>query len=160
MKNFDSLIVLCFIILLAPILLVLVVLVLPFLVVGSMIQERRDAIELREWLKRSNGSIFFIYADYNNFDFSWIFQEKHPQVFCVKTNHRWENDLYIKHLTKGCLGKSFPRLVKIEDKNLISKEHYNSFKHYYRRKDDIDSFLGLIEASIQNLENDSIETIK
>jgi hypothetical protein len=68
----------------------------------------------------------------------------------VPNHYMYDN--FISHLTKNRKTKNLPQLVKVDGKNTIVKEHYNSFKYYIRRTNNADGFFELIESSIKNLE--------
>jgi len=155
MKYIENFFGICALVIIVPIFAVLAILTLSILGVVSVFGRIGDSSRLRKSLKQNNGRIFFIYADYNNFNFSETFQLSHPHIVCVKTKDQWENDLFIKYLTKGCLSKSYPRLVKIDNKGLTTKAHNNSFKYYYRKNGDIDGFISLVDRSIKNLVNEN-----
>ena len=138
-----------------PIILFLIVFVgiplLLFLIVIWKIDAIKSNIELKKLIKINNGKLYFIYAEYNDYDFVTYFESNHKDVKCVKVNSQRIQSSLIQYLVKGSLNKSYPRLAKIQDNNVVSKEHYNSFKNLYKRRNDIENFFDLIEKSIKNL---------
>ncbi|WP_299898591.1 hypothetical protein [uncultured Aquimarina sp.] len=101
-------------------------------------------------MKKYDGQIYLIYADYNNLDLSKVTQDldglKH-----IKVNNNRVKGLLERRLIKGLQNKSYPRLVKIDNGKVIHKEHYNSFKSLVKRNNDLDSFYDLLVRSFNNL---------
>lgn len=137
---------------------VLLLIAIPILVIGCiifLISNIKDKKRLKKLIQSNNGKLYFIYADYNNYDFSSYFKNHKKHIKCIKVDGEFYNNYLIGYLTKDCSNKNFPRLVKIEGDSLVTKIHYNSFKNLYKRKNDIDSFFSLLEKSINKLENES-----
>lgn len=132
-----------------PIMLIIALLTLAFFVIISIkIERREDKKILKSLLKINKGQIYFLYADYNQYNFSKVISKKHKDVICIKID---TPNLLTKYLIKDCADKSYPRLVKIKNDKLIHKEHFNLFKTFYKKRNDIDTFLNLIDKSIKNL---------
>ncbi|WP_298901221.1 hypothetical protein [uncultured Psychroserpens sp.] len=139
-----------------PIIIIAAVIFLPIIIytiISGGIQKRKDKSELKELLKINNGQIYFIHAYYNRYNLSKVIKEKYEDIICIKVERSLTHDLLTRHLVKDCSNRSYPRLVKIENDNLIHKEHYNAFKHLYKRNNNIDAFVELIGRSIHNLKN-------
>lgn len=145
-------------VLLIPILLIGVIIIgIPFLLfflVKNTIENTNSRKKLKQLIRENNGAVYFIYADYNNYDFSKCIKERFNTINCLNANEFRSDDLLACYLLRGSYSKNYPRLVKIQGEALISKQHYNSFKHFYKRNDDIESFWLLINQSIQNLKRD------
>jgi len=156
MKSLEKVVVFCVFVCLVVLIILLIPILLPLILLNTLINRFIRRGNLKKAVKLNNGKIYFIYADYNNFDFSEIFQKRYGHIICVKTERRWERNPLVKHLIKDCFSKSYPRLVKLDQGHLIEKEHYNSFKYYYKKNNNIEAFLSLVEKSIHNLERDWI----
>ncbi len=139
--------------LLIPILLVIAVPIIVVLSIVSLIGSIKEKKRLKKLIESNNGKLYFIYADYNNYDFSNYFKDNFKHINCIKVESKWYTNDLIGYLTKDCVSESFPRLVRIEGDSLVSKVHYRSFKSLYKKKNDIESFFSLLEKSIKNLEN-------
>ena len=141
-------------ILIIPIIVFVLILLSPIIVVFAFKSIRKnlsDKKKLKDVLELNNEKIFFFFADYNGYDFSKHFEERKDDITCIKTGEKWENRTLVKHLTNDFSNKRFPLLVKIEDGKLIKKNHYDSFKHLYKRNNDINAFMDLVDRSIKNL---------
>lgn len=141
-------------IILTPIIILLVIIFSPVIIVFVIsieISKLKDKRKLKKLIQLNNGQVYFVYADYNDYDFLSGFKEKYKDIICIKVNRRFENDLLVNYLTKDCVSKCYPSLIKIENDTLVVKEHYNSFKKLYKRESDIEAFFALIEKSINNL---------
>lgn len=139
-----------------PIIIIIVIILIPVLIIISIllkIDRIKDKRNLNRLIESNNGKIFFVYADYNNYNFLDSFKN----IECVKVNHGRDNGLFSNYLTKNCISKCYPCLIKIDNSCLISKNHYNSFKRLYKKENDIDSFLNLIDKSIANLKKEKAD---
>lgn len=47
--------------------------------------------------------------------------------------------------------KSYPRLIKIENNQLVHKVHFDTFKYWYKRQHNLEAFLNILNSSIANL---------
>lgn len=157
---FDGLL----IIIVIPIILFLIVFIgiplLLFWIVKSELDRIKSNKKLKELIKINNGKLYFIYAEYNNYDFLEYFENNYKEVECIKINSQRAQNALIEYLIKSSSNKSYPRLAKIQDDNVISKEHYNSFKYYYKRNNNIKGFLSLLNQSINNLNRNDNEINK
>lgn len=133
-----------------------IVLVLsPFFIIFGIISWIKHKSELKKILSENDGKIVFLYGEYHEFDFLSYFKNHHPAIKCLEVPNHYISDILINHLIRNRKAKSLPQLIKIEGKNIIQKEHYNSFKYYVRRNNDAESFYELIESSIKNLEREN-----
>lgn len=155
MKSSNALIALvaflCILIIGIPLLILLIVIGIPFFAIKEFFHLRKRKKELKKALKIYDGKIFFLYREYHNHYFFNHFQENYPDIHCMEVLDYDIRNPFIDYITKDHKRKSYPKLIKIEGKNIIRKEHYNSFKHYIRRKNDEASFYELIARSIENL---------
>jgi hypothetical protein len=145
-------------IIIIPIGIVILVLTIPFvliIIIITQINKIKETRKIKDLLKSNNGKIYFLYSDYNNYDFTNFFEQEFRDIKCVKVNAKWNNDLLINHLTKDYGSHGYPSVVKIMNDKLIVKKHFNSFKHLYKRNNDIKTFYGLLERSIKNLKNEN-----
>ena len=139
-----------------PIIIIAAVIFLPIIIytiISVGIQKRKDRSELKELLKINNGRIYFIHAYYNRYNLSEVISEAYEGISCIKIEKGYTQDLLTRYLVKDCRNRRYPRLVKIENKSLIHKAHYNTFKHLYKRNNNIDAFVELIGRSIHNLKH-------
>lgn len=153
---FEGILVFMGIILVFPFLIILLVCFLVFQGVAKI----RKKIKLYKILKDKDGEVLLLYSNYNEFDFSKVLNSRGVNVECFLVEESVYNNVLLSHLCKGFNTKAYPRLVKVNGKEVISKEHYNSFKYYVKRNDDMGSFVSLLIKSINNLkdENSRIKT--
>lgn len=152
MNNIKTFFVFCLLFLLLPIGLTILIVAIPILALGILIDTQVHRLKLSKLKKENNGRIYFLYADYNKFDFNPYFKNHQDNIVCVSMSRIANNDLFMDYLSRQHpRNKCFPRLVKIDGKNVITKEHYNSFKSLVKRNNDSNAFFDLIERSIQNL---------
>jgi len=152
-KVITSLVVICSAIVLIPLGILAFIILAPFIILMDQLERLSVKKDLRKRIEEHHGVIFFLYSDYNNFDFGDYFKANHDNIKVVKVK-TYENDPFIKYLNNNCLAQCYPKLVKVHNETLIEKRHYNSFKNFYKRKEDINSFFALIEQSINNLEGE------
>jgi hypothetical protein len=153
MKTINDIITTIIILLLvSPIIIVLIIVFVPYSIIQNIIYKRKRKKELENALFLNDGKIVFLYGGYHEFDFLIYFETHHSDIKCLKVENHYNSDVFTEYLVQDRKSKSLPQLVKIDGKNILKKEHYNSFKHYIRRKNDIDPFFELIESSIKNLE--------
>jgi len=138
------------IILLFPVLVVL----LFYFLISQVVIKIRKKIELRNILRDKNGQIILLYSNYNEFNFLENLNIKHIDIECILVNDPIYNDVFLSHLCRGFNTKAYPVLVKVKGKEVIKKEHYNSFKYYVKRNNDVESFFLLLEKSVNNLKNE------
>jgi len=124
----------------------------PVIIAAILIFRIKDHRKLKKLLAENDGKILFLYGEYHEFDFLTYFETHHSEIKCLEVPNHYMHDDFMRHITKGRKAKSLPQLVKIDGKNIIVKEHYNSFKHYIRRNDNSVPFFELIESSVKNLE--------
>ncbi|WP_298517023.1 hypothetical protein [uncultured Kordia sp.] len=137
-----------------PLLIIFMLFYTPYSYVRNYEYRRKRKKELEEALIQNNGKIIFLYGEYHTFNFLKYFKDHYPEIQCLQVYNGYNTSgVFVDHLTKNRKAKSLPQLVKIDGKNILKKEHYNSFKHYIRRNNDADSFFKLIESSIKNLES-------
>ena len=141
-----------FIVLAIPILIVCAVIFIPFSIIYRFFDKRKRKKQLEEALLLNDGKIIFLYGAYHEFDFLPYFVTHHSDIKCLIIPNHYISDVFMEYLIKDRKPKSLPKLVKIDGENLITREHYNSFKHYIRRNNDADHFFELIDSSIKNLE--------
>ncbi len=55
------------------------------------------------------------------------------------------------------MSKGFPCLITVINNEVVSKEHFNSFKHYVKRSKKPELFFELLKSSIKNLEKENNE---
>jgi len=115
-------------------------------------KKRKRKKELRKKLYINKGKIYFLYKDYNQFNFDDFFKEKDISIKSVKVEGNLYNDVLLYHFSKSFTTKGFPMLIKIEENEIKIKRHFNSFKHYVKRNKDSQSFYTLLKRSIKNLE--------
>jgi hypothetical protein len=121
------------------------------LIVTNLIETCKNKSKLKSLLKANNNKIYFLYSDYNNFEFQNYLKKEHSEIECLNINNISYDDLLLNFLVKGSGNQAFPRIVKIYNTEVITKVHFGSFKHFYKRKNDINTFFDLIEKSIINL---------
>ena len=141
-------------IVLSPLILIIIVLLIPVLLFGLLFmkyESLRDKSRLKKLIKSNDQKIFFVYADYNEFDFDEYFRNNHSEISLIKITNRRVEGLLFNYLIKNCKTKCYPRLVKIRGRELIHKEHYNSFKNLVKRNKNYEEFYNLLDASIKNL---------
>nr|WP_321233844.1 hypothetical protein [uncultured Psychroserpens sp.] len=139
-----------------PIIIVVIIIISPFIIyaiISGGVKKYKDRKKLKELLYSNNGQIYFISAYYNLYDLSKVIREKYQEIICIRIEKDSKPDILTEYLIKECGNHSYPRLIKIENNRLVHKVHYNSFKNLYKRKNDIEAFLDLIEKSIHNLKN-------
>ncbi len=137
-----------------PILTVLALIFIPYLIVTSSIDRKKRKEKLKNILGKKNGEIFLLYKEYNQFNFNNYFKENNFKIDCLKIETYTFNDPLLEYLAKDTQTKGFPCLVKIIDGDIITKQHYNSFKYYVKRNKDLESFFSLLRRSINNLKNE------
>lgn len=141
-----------------PLIIIVVIVLIPFGIMfylWYLISKIKDRKNLKRLLHENDNQIFFMYARYNNVDFSSLLKDKFEELTFVEVKNHYENDILINHMIEDCNGQNFPRLVKIKNGQLLHKIHFGSFKHFYKRKNDAKSFIDIIERSLKNLENES-----
>ncbi|MGH1383792.1 hypothetical protein [Kordia sp.] len=126
----------------------------PWIYIKNRIWGRKLRKKIKVRLKEYDGKIIFLYGEYHTFDFVSYFQQHHPEITCFEVPNHPPTDPFITYLNARNPPKSLPQLAKIIDEYPLRKVHYNSFKHYVRRKKDTDSFYELIERSIKNLKEE------
>lgn len=135
-----------------PLLLIFILFYSPYSIVNYFLNRRKRKKELKEALEINNGKIFFLYREYHKHNFLSYFEKKHSEIYCIQVKNYNPENILLDYLTINNKSKSYPQLIKIDDENIIRKEHYNSFKHYVRRNNNPDHFFELIDSSIKNLE--------
>ena len=150
MKTLKNIFNLMIVILATVVLLPILIIVFLVFIIVFPINWMYTRIKTHLLIRKNNSKIFFISADYNNYNFSKHFEQREEIVY-IRVSDHYNNSLMVHALTKGCSTKRFPMLVKIENGQLIKKIHFGSFKHFYKRNQNIDAFFTLIEKSIQNL---------
>ena len=152
MKNLSSIYGAFLAIVLVILLLPILILAVPVIAIVLIFDWIIDKLKLIRKLKENNSKIFFLYSDYNNYDFSSFFENNTLGVVCFKINRRIQNDVFVDHLLSGCTKKCFPQLVMVKEGKLKKKLHYDSFKFYVKKQNDFNGFLEILEKSIQNLQ--------
>ncbi|WP_179021379.1 hypothetical protein [Winogradskyella forsetii] len=150
-------------IIIIPFAIILMVIIIPFaiaIIIISQVDRLKEKRQLQDLIEANNGKIYFLYSDYNNYDFTSYFKQKFRDIECVKIKAKWNNNPLINHLTRDCGTHSYPRIVRITNNELLVKEHFSSFKNLYKRKNDINSFFELIKRSIKNIKNENQNTRK
>jgi len=136
-----------------PIIIIIMLLLVPLgivLFIYFVFDRLRNLIKLKVLLRKFDGQVYLIYADYNNVDLSQ-FTEELDGLKHIKVVNNHVNGLLEQHLIKGLQTKNYPRLTKIDNGKVIHKEHYNSFKNLVKRNNDLDSFYELLMKSFNNL---------
>ncbi|SEE09343.1 hypothetical protein SAMN04487765_1370 [Tenacibaculum sp. MAR_2010_89] len=136
--------------------LIVFLLTIPFILFYFLLRWIFNKIKLRILVYKNRGKMYFIYSDYNEFEFSNYIKEDtdYSLINCIKVINGSVEGVLEGFLIRGCRTKSYPRLVKIGRKELIHKEHYGSFKNFARRKKDPESFFLLLKKSIKRLEKE------
>ena len=127
----------------------ILLIIAPIAVLGVLVNRIFTWIKGNFLLKKNIGKIYFLYHDYNAFDFAPYFST--DEVTLIKVNDGWDSGVLENRLKPKRSTHRFPRIVKIGDNGLIVKEHFNSFKHYVKREKDPDAFISLAQRSIKNL---------
>ena len=155
MKEFDNLIL---VLLVAPFILIISIIVLPIvllIIIFTFIESIIDKIKLKKYIKLNNDKMFFLFAEYNNFDFSDYFTKRHKDITCLNVD---ENDVInsniFNYTNQYTSGKSYPRIVKIKDDQLLIKNQYGNFKGLAKNIDNKDDFFKILESSIKNIRNE------
>ncbi|WP_203256200.1 hypothetical protein [Hyunsoonleella ulvae] len=141
-----------------PLIIIGVIVLIPFGIIfylRYLISKIKDKKNLKRLCHENDNQIFFMYARYNNVDFSSLLKDKFEELTFVEVKNHYENDILINHMIEDCNGQNFPRLVKIKNGQLFHKIHFGTFKHFYKRKNDAKSFIDIIERSVKNLENEN-----
>jgi len=141
------------VILLIPLIIILIIPVIIFLPVFLFIEKVKKNIELKLQLRKNNGQIFFIYADYNEIDLSQFLQYIDEDIKCIKVVRNQIDGVLENYLIKKNQTKAYPRLTKIDQDNLIHKIHYGSFKNLVKKNNDIEGFYMLLGKSIKSLQS-------
>jgi hypothetical protein len=152
MKTIGNIIlVILLLILVSPIVIVLIIIFVPYSIIRGFIDRRNRKKELEDALFLNDGKILFLYGEYHEFDFLTYFETHHSGIQCLEVENHYNSDVFTEYLVKDMKSKSLPQLVKIDGENILKREHYNSFKHYIRRTNNVDGFFELIDSSIKNL---------
>ncbi len=145
-----------------PVILVIIgiILLIPIITLGLifvslyyLVYKLNRKRKLRKVLCENEGQIFFLYKKYNQFNFQEYFESNNFEINCIEIEDDVFNDVFLFHLSRCAGTKGYPRLIKIENRKLLVKEHYNSFKYYVKRNKKPEDFFSLLKKSIKNLVN-------
>lgn len=125
--------------------------VTPFLLTFNTIQKLKENQALKTAIKQHEKQIYFLYADYNDFDFSTYFEENHSNVELINANNQYQQSMLSKHLISQSGKNKYPRLIQIKNGQLVIKQHFSTFKHFIKREKDNATFFSILGKSINNL---------
>ena len=143
-------------ILMIPIIVLIIGLAVPFLVYWSIkhvIQTKREKAKLKDLLKLNEEHIYLLYANYNTVDFSSVMHN--TTIEYINVDDVNPKDLLAEYLIRKSDHKSYPRLIKIENNQLVHKVHFDTFKYWYKRQHNLEAFLNILNSSITNLNKTS-----
>lgn len=123
----------------------------PFLLSSSIVQKLKENRALKAAIKQHEKQIYFLYTDYNDFDFSPYFEENHSTIELINANNQYQKSLLSKHLIAQPGKNKYPRLIQIKNGQLIVKQHFSAFKHFVKREKDEVAFFNILDRSIANL---------
>ncbi|WP_299836256.1 hypothetical protein [uncultured Tenacibaculum sp.] len=151
----ESILIIIVLIIIVPILFVLLLIIGPYFTIHSFFQKRKRKKELKQFLEENNNKIYLIYNQHNYLDFKTYYNNQNKDIECIREGYYNSKNTFLHYLPDVSITKC-PKLVKIKNKEIITKEHFNSYRHYVKRNNNPEAFFELLNSSIKNLENEKL----
>ena len=122
----------------------------PIFTYRNRIRKRKERTKL---LTENDGNIYLLYNLKNGYDHVFLnLQEHHENVTVIPVDpNGYTEDKLEQLLIDETTSEGFPKIIKIEAMTIVSKQHFTTYKHFLKRKNNLGGFLEIMDKSINNL---------